>query len=256
MTINAPFINLHGFKSPAVTERIGRSDVRLPFDAEAGAWGHWLFGGTAECLTSIDRNARTLTAQSAAPTYSAAHLALTMNEGNALQSTLVDTLQDLTMCVVARTLQATAGIIPLAGNPDNSSGNKGRMLCRFAANTSYNVGHWNTNVGRVMSPGVTMPDNGFVFLASSIRTTPTTSNLLMLAGGQAIQTLSQTYVGAVAGDAPIGLGNSGYVVTPTVNTDFAEFILFDRALSAEELEAVYVNSQRRMAARGVTLAAF
>jgi hypothetical protein len=254
--MNSPFLMLGGLNISIGIGRISRANVNLPFGAEAGAYGHWLFGGTSESLTSIDANERTLTAQSAAPTYSSGYISLTMNEGNALQSDLTDTGQDMTLCVVARTLQSTNGIIPLAGNADNSSGTTGRMLYRAPSGGSYNMGHLNTNVGRVMSPARTMLDNAFVFAAASVATTPTTNNLLMLAGGQAVQTLSQTFVGATAGTAPIGLGNSGYSVTPTVSTDFAEFILFDYALTATELADVYARSQERMADRGITLGTF
>jgi hypothetical protein len=237
---------------PGLTPRVRRNEVLLPRRAEIGAYGHWLLGPDSDSLTAIDRRARVLTAQSDAPTYSTSFLTMDRDEGRSLLTDLEDTNQSLTMWVVFRIPTGTNGLVPLCGNADNTSGNKGRMI--YIANTTRALGFWG-NAGSLTSPNLVYTFDEWHFAAVAVDTTQATNNVTILGGGQPIQTLSRNMTAATPGTAEFALGNTGYL-SVAADIDFAEFGVLDYVASAQELADIYTNSQARMTARGVTLEAF
>lgn len=210
---------------------------------EADAYDHWVFdeGGPGGLVGRV--NGRTLAAQSAAPTYSDTFLTLPTETGKALLSPKVDG-REQTLCIVYKYI-ATAGVKVLAGTR-GATGTPGSLL--FSTG-----GQIYANQSPSFQTGpVAESVNAWMFVAYSESALLGTTSAVVFKGGVGAVTQTGGVLKTVSSNL-VALGNGYSAGGPVATQSFAEFIHFDRGLTAAELVDVYARSKLRMADRGITV---
>lgn len=217
------------------------SEIDFLLKPEAGAYEHWILDRKAASLTGL-LNGRMLTAQGAAPVYANGYLSLLTAQGNALLTPKADN-REQTMCVVARQL-AGGAVKTLAGT--RVSGVSGSSIF----STSNNL-FGNQQPSFQIGP-IAETTGAWQFTALSETAQPGTTTNVLYRGGVVPVTLSGGSL-KIASSSMVALGNGYAAGAAGLSQQFAEFILFDRALSIAELKAVYERTRQRMAMRGIDL---
>ncbi|GFE52459.1 hypothetical protein So717_42120 [Roseobacter cerasinus] len=221
----------------------------LPAAAEADAQGHWFFG-TDNATDSDMITGQSLVASGAAPVRSNGYLSI-QGQANGLLSHVADSA-DITFCAVVRRPLGTTRAI-LGGVMDSGAG---------AAQAGWSPFTWDTNDLHVRNKGGSevveldndSPLDSFYFLGLSLS-----------AAGQHI------YFRGTPGTNIVNAGNTGRGTVRNLNValgdvhfnaaafvgsfDCAELIVWQSAKTAAELEAIFLRSRDRLAARGVTVLA-
>lgn len=234
---------------------IPSTDFERLSELEAGAYEHWIFDNGAASLSG-GVNGRMLTAQSDPATFSDSYLSIPSNEGKALLTDMGEVVdQKDTICVVFRYSTTTGVVIPfgaLAKTADAALGGG----CPYIANAGRDIllQYRPTNINSI-DTGKDAPASTWQFLAVS-RDMASGGIVRTLLGGQSQHSVTVSNVAAYipAGSGrKIGLGSAYYNAVTGVTLDFAEAVVFDRALSASELDDVYLRAKARMAERGITV---
>lgn len=236
---------------------VSEADVQYLVDYEPTSYDHWIFdkGGVAG-LTGRNQG-KLLTPQSDAPAYSGAHLTLNTASGKALLTDLEDSAapQD-TICAIFRP-QVSAGMHFPFGCLGETGNNTGGGPYLQGTEPSRNIFlTYRINVASAVNTGVPVAGGNWYFLAVSrnFAAGAGAKALTMLLGGQSPYVLSNSLLyGRAASPRKQALGNPYYAAAGAGSMDFAEFVVFNKALSAAELAAVYARSKARMAARGITV---
>jgi len=228
---------------------IPESDIERLVVVEPGAYDLWQFGNSSASLRGL-QNSRTMVAQSDQPTFSENYLTLSAGVGKALLSGLAETaaLQD-TICGVFRMPAVGASAFVFMGSLEPSSAGGGGLFLTTPNLVAHNQ-RGKTNLSQ--ATGLTNTAGQWVFFAMS-RDFVDTGNVVVMAGGQAafVDQVDGVYVPAAL---PIGIGNSGYTSGHSTNEfDCAELAIFEKALTVEQLQNVYLRSKSRMAQRGITV---
>jgi hypothetical protein len=229
--------------------------VRLRKLEEAGAYDHWIFGGDAASLVGkIGENL--FTAQSDAPIFMSSYLSISGAEGKALLSPLgEDEDQADTIAVVFRHSHTGSGVVVPFGSigkssdpPPTSGGSP------FRAGASLCFLTYRGAINSIEVPGVTIPENQWLFLCVSRRMTAD-GRVRLLRGGSEIVSLAGDYSGytPAAAGRKIALGSAYFTSNAAHTIDFAEAVIFNRELAEDEIEGVYTRAKERMAARGITV---
>ena len=221
------------------------SDINFANYFEQESYDHWIFDKGASGLKGLV-NETTLTAQSTGPTYSSNYLTIPAASGKSMLSQKADS-REQTICVVYRHPVGATGTLVLAGSRDVTP-TMGSVL--FSTSNSV----YSNQTPTFQTGPIAEPDPStwmFAALSESALAGSTTHNLYV--GGAAPITKTGGSLKTVSTNK-VALGNIATAGASASNIDFAEFILFNRALSADELAALYVRSKGRMAARGVTVA--
>lgn len=224
-------------------------------ELEAGAYEHWIFDNGAASLSG-GVNGRILTAQSDPATFSDSYLSISGNEGKALLTDMGEVAgQKDTICVVFRYSTVTGITIPFGALARSAEAALGGG-CPYILNESRGLflQYRGSNVASV-DTGYDAPANTWHFLAVSRDMASGGAVRTLLSGHpQHSVTVSNVgaYVPAVSG-RKIGLGAAYYNSAIGSTLDFAEAVVFDRALSASDLADVYARAKARMAKRGITV---
>lgn len=229
------------------------ADITYLTGYEPDSYDHWVFdSGSANSLVGLNRQ-RPLTAQApGAIVYSDRYLTLSSAVGNGLMSGLEDVAQaKYTMCAVVRepAPQGT-GVKTIFGT--YAAANNQTVLSVASPNRKAYV-NYSGLPQAAMEPVVAA--GTWYFVATSLDFGPGTSSahsLKSMVGGSSPVSLAGTGAHTPSG-LKLTLGNGWYGAGAAGTLQFAEFILYDRALSAAELQAVYVRSKGRMAASGITV---
>lgn len=213
------------------------------------AYDHWIFDkGDATGLTGRI-NGKLLTLQANAPTYSAKHVSLPAAAGNALLTDRPDAVDSVdTVCAVVR-LSVASGIQTPIGTLDAGSGG-GPFFSGAAPRrvfSSYRHGVASLEIANPVADG-----GVWYFVSVSRNFAGAAKSLIHLIGGfAAVAAAPGTYTPRAGGN--VAMGNAYYASAAVGTMDFGEFIYFDRALSAAELQAVYERSKERMTASGIVV---
>lgn len=240
--------------NPALPVIPGADFERLS-ELEVGAYEHWLFDNGAASLYG-GLNGRALTAQSDPATFSDSYLSISGNEGKALLTDMGEVAgQKDTICVVFRYSTTSGVVIPFGSLAKTAEAALGGG-CPYIANAGRDIllQYRPTNINSI-DTGKDAPASTWLFMAVS-RDMATDGVVRTLVGGQTQHSITVTNVAAYipAGSGrKIGLGSAYYNAATGVTLDFAEAVLFDRALSAAELTDVYTRAKARMAERGITV---
>lgn len=220
----------------------------LPAVAEADAQGHWFFG-TDNPAESDMITGQSLQANGTAPARFAGYLRIA-GQANGLLSHVADSA-DITFCAVVRRPSGAARAV-LGGTMDSGAGPQEGW-------TPYT---WDTNDLHVRNKGGTeiveldnnSPLGSFYFLAVSLSATGAhvyfrgTQGAPIVATGNAGRGKVRALTVAL-GD--VHFNNTSF----TGSFDCAEMILWQSHKTVAEIEAVFLRSRDRLAARGIALLA-
>ena len=224
---------------------------------EEDAYGHWMFGVDSSSL--VDRvNARSLTPQAGAkipPVYSTNHVQLENLGGNALISDLVDAAAtNITAVFIVKV--STTGLHIIGGNlPPTASTTASGSGVFVSANKSYFnviplVANATGMISNVTSNQVIDQKNN-VLIAISINKTTKLCVIYTQQNGVESSTTS-AYTGTYeTSPNKISVGNGYYTAVSASTTSFVEAIIYDKALSVAELQAVASRAKTRQANRGI-----
>lgn len=235
------------------------ADVEYLTAYEPDAYAHWSFQGASDAvLTAQGTSGRELTLQGDAPAYGADYLGLNMLEGNALLPDLEETaLATDTWVAVIRL--SDPGLLVLGGTletgPDGGSlfvGNAPRKLY------STNRGNSIAITESVANAGV-IADDTWTFVAMARDFAGATKRVRQALGAEVVETIGLPGVVYLPNiGAKLALGHAYYdngsPGGQDVTMDVAEFILYDRALSAEQLVALYNRRKAKLATLGIAVA--
>ena len=233
---------------------ISPSDIEYFVDYEVDSYDHWIFnkGGVAN-LTGL-KQAKVLTAQ-ATPTYSSNYLTISTLSSNALLTDLPNesSTQVDTVCAVVRLATVGAGIQVLLGSlgptTDTPPLNGGGLFVDTGASyTTYRGVTSSASAGNSLSAGA------WYFVAVSRTFSGSTKYVRTLIGGGSVveQSSAGPYQPALAG-RKIACGNAYYNSVITNTMDFAEFVVFQTAMTSSELLSLYTRRKSQMAVIGITV---
>lgn len=231
---------------------ISEADVDYLVDYEPTSYDHWIFSkGSAAGLVGVNAG-RSLTPQSAVPTYSANFLTIDGGIGKALLTDMTETADvTRTMCVVVRDPYSGGAIRVPFGTLDSVNNTGGSP---FISGSTYPRPMYTTyrNITNSQNTGMTVDKALWLFLAVSIDFSGATKYVRSLVGGQAgIEVTATTAYAASANKVAVGNGYySGAAAGPM---DFAEVITYAKALTLAELRAVYARRKARLAKLGVAV---
>lgn len=235
---------------------IPSGDITLLTELEPDAYEHWIFDNSSASLSGLLKSTP-LTAQSTAPTYSSKYLSISGNEGAGLLTPLTESEgQTDTIAVVFKYTTAANGIVipfgSLAKSADAALGGCSPFLSA-APRTLYSTARGAAGISTLNS-GDTIAASTWRFLCVSRKLTAS-GTYKVLKGTSTVRESSGDYSAYVpAGSGrKIGLGSLYYNSEAGNTLDFAEAVVFNRALSAAEMSALYLRAQARMAARGITI---
>lgn len=217
--------------------------ANLP-EAEAGAWGHWIFDkGDADSLVGLVNN-RNLSLQGAAPTYAATSLTVGDYQ-KALLTGLADRL-DYTVAVV---VEYDTGNQVIAGAL--SATESGALISNGDTKPYSSFVRGPSTVGLGNVPDTAPTEGDFVFVAHAIDHTTSTRTRTLFASGES-QDFDTDDAAMTPSSSDIAFGN-GYWSTYTNEVTLAEAMVFDSALTASEMAAIYLRSKARMARRSISI---
>lgn len=238
----------------ATLPQIPLSDVEFFGEGEQNSYGHWILNSGPAAFTDIV-NGRVLTPNGIAPAYYSNYINISSDSNDyAIKSDLYEPASTggYTLCGVIR--QKSAGLTAITwGTLGTGVDNKGGSTYWAGGNANKWL-HTYRGAASSIDSELSQPTDEWYFVAVSVSYINLTSwQAAMVLGG-----VGQSSVGPGTGtytpnpDQPISIGNIEYSANSS-SYDFAEFILFDSALSINEMQAIYLRSKARMASRGITI---
>lgn len=237
-----PMLPVVSGRSPAA---IPAADLSLLVPGEQETYSHCLFGPASGSINSIV-GTNHLSLQDGAPTYQTNYATLTARD--ALLSTLADSdTQAFTACIAFRIASSVSGIKMLFGNLSNPIAN-GRAVYSSNGTLIFRTGDGaNQNL-----TGMTAVADAWHWLAVGHDPDSATDSLIAYADGQAL-TFNYDSSSYVVGATNLAVGDSTYSSAGLTPVDYAEAVIFDSLLTADDLAGVYNRSKIRLGGRGITL---
>lgn len=223
---------------------ISSADIDYLIPLESSAYDHWMFDRGAASLTGMVLG-RMLTPGATAPTFGSNYVSLATIPAGALKTPKNDAASQ-TLCVVYRRPSAST-LRYLAGSLDGASGSS-LLALGTALGGVYGNQRPFAQIGPATHPGV---QGDWVFAAFSEKTVGASKEQILMVGGQPV--LSSTVANKTVAARQVVLGNGYDAASGDSIIDFAEFIVFDKALTAAELQDVYLRAKTRMGSVGITV---
>lgn len=215
---------------------------------------YWLLGGSADSLVGL-KSETNLVPQAATPVYAGGYLTMSSGVGNALLSDKVDSASQ-TVCVIYQIdSDSTAGVRVIAGTQQTSSvspQNGSAMFTELGDSKSVSGATRGTSSAIKLSQGASTAGN-WLFAAYSESGAGPSVRTLFIGGATPVSSTVNDAGAKSVSSRKIALGNGYYTGAPVVNRNFASFLLYDYALSTDELAAVYEWAKKDMSDRGLTL---
>lgn len=257
------FFKAENFTSNRSLPRLSNVEPLLP-NYEFESYGHWVFTSSSESL--VDKvNFRNLTLQSGAvvqPTYSDTGVTVSTAVGNALLSDLADTSsQNITMTAVVRCNVTALSI--LLGNlvPSNNTSSSG-LSAFVSTNKAYLTVKPTAATGAAtngissLTPSASINQTSNFFIGISVDKS-TKKGIIFVSQGNTESSIDSVYSSSTYASSAnkLAIGNSVYSSSNvTSNTaTFAEAVIFDKALTLTEIQAVANRAKSRMSSRGITV---
>lgn len=227
---------------------IAADKIRFYGKLESESYAHWVFSGSNP-LTSINEQPKLLTEQNPATNvYNSNFMTISTIKSRGLVSDRMTSLSpdQYTIAAVFRRPTLTPNNIAIYGNLGTDKG--GSLLCN---ETIYFESY--KNFSSAIITGGTPEAAQWVFAASSFNLHSGGQELKTLHGGVPINTRASS--GPYIPNTSVGLGLGSVSDYNSANTslDVAEFIIFNKALTDEELQGLYSRSKGRMATQGITV---
>lgn len=214
-------------------------------DFEPGSLDNWIFGSDDSSLVGA-RAGTLLMPQNAAPVYESNYMTI----GGYQQSLLsqFDDMDGLTICAVVRA-QGFDDINNSVIVANSGGGLSGQALAIVGGGPPVTRSIVRGHSPLIRDRAFSISEGLWYFVAQS----QGGFAAIPYAGGELNYEMTSVAPKSVS-PFKVALGNS-YEANPAFNSGFdvAEFILFDRKLSVEELDAVYSRSKARQARRGVAV---
>ncbi|MGQ1463570.1 hypothetical protein ACT4VL_10200 [Acinetobacter baumannii] len=260
MTQSQLFFQAKNFVSKRSLPKLSNVDDLLP-NLEYDAYGHWVFKNTSSSL--IDKvNNRLLALQSGAtvqPVYSESGVTISTAVGNALVSDLSDTsTQSVTLTAVVKCSSTALSI--LLGNLVPSGSTLSSGLGGFAsAGKAYLTLKAITGTGGAgigsLTPAASITQTNNFFIAISVN--KATKKGIIYVQQMGAESSNEATYEAPSYDAALNkfaFGNNAYTGSnvPANTATFAEGVIFDKALTLDEIKAVAARAKSRMDNRGIS----
>lgn len=259
--MNQIFFKANGFETKRSQPKLSNVEELIP-NYEYDAYGHWVFETSSASL--VDKvNNKTLTLQSGAaytPVYSSVGVTISTAVGNALVSDLSDTsTQSITLAAVVRCSSTALAI--LLGNLVPSTSTTSSGLSAFSSDgkgyLTVKPVTANSLAGiSSLTPPVGHNQTSNFFIAISVDKT-TKKGIIYVKQNTSESTNEATYTASSYQTSAnkYAVGNSVYTTTNNLaNTaTFAEAIIFNKALTLVEIQALAGRSKERMDNRGISL---
>ncbi|HAV3501998.1 hypothetical protein QBR50_13695 [Acinetobacter baumannii] len=253
------FFQAKNFVSKRSLPKLSNVDDLLP-NLEYEAYGHWVFENSSASL--VDKvNNRLLALQSGAtvqPTYTESGVTISTAVGNALVSDLSDTsAQSVTLAAVVKCNNTQLAI--LLGNLEPNSSKTSSGLSAFvSANKAYltlkPTAAGSGGIGS-LTPASGRNQTTNFFIAVSVNKA-TKKGIIYVQQNSAELTNEAVYTAAVYESAlnNFAVGNNAYTGSnaPANKATFAEAVIFNKALTLDEIKAVATRSKDRMKNRGIS----
>lgn len=220
---------------------------------ELDAFGHWSL--TKDLVDSVNNRKLIPTA---ATTYSLVEKLSMTGINQATRKGFNTELRDVTangftVCMVGKQSGITSGFASVAGNQQELSGTASLLVYKDQ------VSGYATGLGFGSAPNAQLDTSDWFFAAASYSNDPNVVRNMVVESGD--YSFSSTFIGTGAlVNVPIAntfnsiaLGTSQVNSTQTFGLDFAEFIVFDKTKTIEELKAIAFRSKQRMKQRNIII---
>ncbi|EXG71794.1 hypothetical protein [Acinetobacter baumannii] len=255
--MNQLFFQAKNFVSKRSLPKLSNVEDLLP-NYEFESYGHWLFGGDSSSLIDVV-NGKLLALQGGAtvqPVYTDNSVTLSIANGNALISDLIDSSnQSVTLCTVVKCSSTALSI--LLGNlvPFGSTASSG--LGGFAsAGKAYLTLKAITGTGGAgigsLTPAASITQTNNFFIAISVDKA-TKKGIVYVQQAGTESSNEATYASPSYDTAlnKFGICNVAYTGAAGSAT-YNEAVIFDKALTLDEIKAVASRAKDRMKNRGIT----
>ena len=220
------------------------ADIDRLVEYEQAAYAHWIFDRGAESLVDL-KSEKPLTPQSTTHSFTANSVVVKSAFGEALESDFDDRATMTWAAVWKRAANQSSTTVVLGSNAGNIAGERIQLPSTPSDGLEFRVAGFPT-----VKPDYLAGDDigDFVFIAGYSDET----SRGFLFGGDTAWRESSGGLKAVSA-ATLALGNIYQGGLADIGLEFAEFIVFDAALSGSEILEVYFRSQARMSERGITI---
>ena len=252
------FFKATGFTSSRDLPQLSGVEPLIP-NVENKAYAHWLFGGSASSLVDVVNN-KQLTLQPGAtinPAYSENGVTISTAYGNSLLSDITDAAsQNITMIAVVRC--NTTSLAVLLGNllPTgvNTSSSCGAFASAGKAYATVKPSVSGSGVLNSLTPPASITQTSTFFIAVIVDKVAQKAVIHIEQGAVDSSNegvFSSTYETSLN---KIAVGNNCYTTSATTSNTatYNEVIIFDRALTLAEIQAVATRSKERLANRNVS----
>ena len=234
------------------------TDVMPSARFETDSYGHWSFIGDTPLVDKVNNKLLTLqTGAAVQPIFSNAGVALTNANGSALLSDLVDsTTQNVTAIFVAKTTNNSLYILGMTLPTSSSTTENGSGVYLSADKAYLNVKPLAAN-GTGGISGLTTNQNisqtSYCLVAVSIDKAKKTALLYTMKNGVDSFMSTAFTSNYDVSTKKLSVGNAYYSVGEFgVKTTFAEAVLYNKALSLNELRLVANRMKFRLAQNGIS----
>lgn len=228
---------------------------------ENDAYGHWIFGENSSSLTD-KVNAKSLILQNTAsvlPSYTNSSVTISTALGNALQTDLIDSAaQNFTLCAVVKC--NTTALSVLLGNLVPSSDASSSGFGAFASSGKCYLTAKPTAAAAASSNGISsltttqnIAQTSNFFIAVSIDKS-TKKGVLYITQNSVESNGESSFTGTYESSSKkIAIGNNAYTtsITASNTATFSEAIIYDKALTLEQIKSVAKRSRERMSDRNI-----
>ncbi len=236
---------------------VSEAEIDYFTDYEPASYEHWIFNkGNSANLIGVN-NSKVLTPQAEAPVYGTNYLEnLIYPAGKALLTDYADTVNAKdTVCMVVNDSDTSAGIHQLWGNRVSESVGGSPLFSGVSPLRKLWLGYSGVHGGGIAT-GLSIPStSSWYFVAVSRNFALTTKTLIGFIGGQTAYSYSGSGTYAPGTAQVVSLGSPNYT-TASIAKSFnkvAEFIIFDKALTAAEIQAVYLRRKAKLASIGIAV---
>ena len=237
---------------------IPAADLKRLTNLEIGAYDHWIFNAGSSTGLTGKLSGKALTVQSTAPTYAGSYLTISADQGKALLTDLGESAGQADTIAMVCKINAlpTSGAVVLSGTLGPSSGETpplggGSLYINSAGGALF-----------LNNRGLYSPDTTETAAADTWMFVCVSRNLVsggyvrMLKGGSAtVREYTGDYSVYVPAPSPrkLALGGAYYNNRVGHTLSIFEAVIFNRGLTAAEMQALYLRAKARAAAAGITV---
>lgn len=241
---------------------IPASDLVFPtVDYETDAWDFFALDGTDASLTGKNRGSVLYKQGSVVADTGFFSIPLCTSSKNALVSTFNDAHEQTQVAIIKMPNDMpVTGVVPMLLGRLSGNGTTGAGSAAYIRQVSQTQ-----SISRVFFPRSTAFNSEqridtllgkwvMVALAETSDSSNRTTELFVSTGAEPYAVEKVETLGKVLATGGVGIGNLAYDTSGTaVNYGYAEYGIWDRKLTNEELLAVYNRAKNRMAVRGFDL---